>query len=86
MVDVTEDWIESMRCIDIVPFDFQGPKYIHPETDIKARHPINSRVQLRAMYPEHFTGIGTFTNYKYHSELDKNAMPVVYPVRKIALH
>ena len=25
MVDVTEEWMESMRCIDNVQFDFQGP-------------------------------------------------------------
>ena len=37
------------------------------------------------MYPECFTGIGTFKNYKYHTELDKKAMLVVHPVRKIAL-
>ena len=37
------------------------------------------------MYPKWFTGIGTFKNYKYHIELDKNAKPVVCPVRKIAL-
>ena len=37
------------------------------------------------MYPEYFTGIGTFTNCKYHIELDKNAKPVVHLVRKIAL-
>ena len=37
------------------------------------------------MYHECFTGIGTFKNYNYHIELDENAKPVVYPVRKIAL-
>ena len=37
------------------------------------------------MYPECFTGIGTFKNYKYHIELDKNAKWVVHPERKIAL-
>ena len=37
------------------------------------------------MYPECFTGMGTFKNYKYHIEADKNTEPVVHPVRKIAL-
>ena len=37
------------------------------------------------MYPECFTAIGTLKTYKYHIELDKNAKPVVHPVRKIAL-
>ena len=65
--------------------DFQGPTFIHPESDIKSRTSISSRQQLREMYPECFTGVGTFKNYKYHIELDKNAKPVVHPVRKIAL-
>ena len=29
--------------------------------------------------------MGPFKNYKYHIELDKNAKPVVHPVRKIAV-
>ena len=58
--DVTEEWMESMRCIDNVQFDFQGPNYIHPESDIKSRPSISSREQLREMYPECCTGIGTF--------------------------
>ena len=85
MVDVTEEWMESMRCIDNVQFDFQGPNYMHPKIDIKSRPSVSSREQLRAMYPKCFTGIGTFKNYKYHIELNKNAKPVVHPVRKIVL-
>ena len=85
VVDVTEKWMKSMRCIDNVQFDFQEPSCIHPESDIKSRPSISSREQLRAMYPECFTGIGTFKNHKYHIELNKNAKPLVYPVRKIAL-
>ena len=41
--------------------------------------------QLRAMHPECCTGIGTFKNYKYYIEVDKNVKPVVHPVRKIVL-
>ena len=52
MVDVTEYWMESRRCIDNVQFDFQGPNFIHPESAIKSRPSINSREKLRAMYPE----------------------------------
>ena len=58
---------------------------IYIQSDIKTRPSISSTEQLRAMYPECFAGIGTFKNYKYHIELDKNAKPVVHPVRKIAL-
>ena len=57
VVDVTEDWMESMRCIDNVQFDFHVPNCIHPESDIKSRPSMNSRELLRAMYPESFTGI-----------------------------
>ena len=35
VVDVTEKWMESIRCIDSVQFDFQGPNYLHPESGIK---------------------------------------------------
>ena len=35
VVDVSDEWMESMRCKDNVQFDFQGPNYIHPESDIK---------------------------------------------------
>ena len=31
VVDVTEEWMESKRCIGNVQFDFQGPSYIHTE-------------------------------------------------------
>ena len=85
MTNVTEEWMEAMRCMDNVEFDFQVLSYIHPESDIKSRPSINSREQLREMYCECCTGIGTFKNYKYLIELDKNSKPVVQPVQKIAL-
>ena len=31
VVDVTEDWMESMRCTDNVQFDFQVPTYTSRE-------------------------------------------------------
>ena len=46
---------------------------------MKSKPSISSREQLRAIYPECFTGIGTFKNYKYHIELDKNAKPALIP-------
>ena len=45
MVDVTEEWVESMRCIDNVQFHFQEPNYIHPKSVIKSRPSISSRKQ-----------------------------------------
>ena len=32
-----EEWMGSMRYTDNVQFDFQGPNYIHLESDIKSR-------------------------------------------------
>ena len=63
----------------------QGPKYIHPDTEIRTRHPISSKGELKEMYPECFSGIGTFKNYRYHIELNPKVKPVVHPPRKIAL-
>ena len=50
VIDVTEEWMESMRCIDNVQFDFHGPNYIHPKSDIMSRPSISSREQLRAIF------------------------------------
>ena len=71
--------MESRRCIDnMYNLIFRGPTTIHPESDIKSRVSISTRQQLRAIYPECFTGIGTFMNYKYYIVLYKNAKPVVH--------
>ena len=37
------------------------------------------------MYPEYFSGIGTFKDYRYHIELDPKVKPVIHPPRKTAL-
>ena len=50
-----------------------------------SRPSISCKEQLRVVFPEWFTGIGTFNNYKYLIELNKNAKPVVHPVMRIAL-
>ena len=52
MADATEDWMESIGCLDSVQFDFQVPNYMYPESDVKSRPSVNSREQLREMYPE----------------------------------
>ena len=49
MVDVTEEWMESMRCIDNVQYDFQWLHYKDPESNIKSRPSISSREQLNAL-------------------------------------
>ena len=71
--------------IDSKNLNVQGPKYIHPDSDIRTRPPISSKGELKEMYPECFSGIGTFRNYRYHMELDPKVKPVIHPPKKIAL-
>ena len=59
--------------------------YIPFETDLHKCPPIMSKEQLKNMYPECFTGIGKFKNYKYHISIEENAKSVVHPARKAAL-
>ena len=65
--------------------NFQGPNYIHPESDLNSRPPIASKEMLKQMYPECFSGIGTFKNFKYHIDIDKTVKPVIHAPRKYAL-
>ena len=65
--------------------NFQGPNFIHQESDLKSRPPIASKEMLKQMYPECFSGIGTFKNFKYHIDIDKTVKPVIHAPRKYAL-
>ena len=65
--------------------NLQGPKYIHPESDIRTRPPFSSNGEIKGNVSRVFSGIGTFKNYRYHIELDPKVKPVVHPPRKIAL-
>ena len=84
IMDVTEEWVNTEN-IDSKNLNVQGPKYIHPDSDIRTRPQINSKGELKEMYPECFSGIGTFKNYRYHIELDPKVKPVIHPPIKIAL-
>ena len=84
IMDVTEGWVDTEN-IDSKQLNVQGHKYIHPDSGIRTRPQINSKGELKEMYPECFSGIGTFTNYRYHIELDPKVKPVIHPPRKIAL-
>ena len=81
IMDVTEEWVDTEN-IDSKNLNVQGPKYIHPDSDIRTRPPISSKEELKEMYPECFSGIGTFKNYSYHIELDPKVKPVVHPPKK----
>ena len=63
----------------------QGPKYIHPDSDIRTRPQVSSKQELKEMYPECFSGIHTSKNYRYHIELDPKVKPVIHPPRKKTL-
>ena len=57
-MDVTEEWVDTEN-IDSKNLNVQGPKYIHPDSDIRTRPQRNSKRVLKEMYPECFSGIGT---------------------------
>ena len=81
IMDVTEEWVD-MENIDSKNLNVQSPKYIHPDSDIRTRPPIRSKGELKEMYPECFSGIGTFKNYRYLIELDPKVKPVIHPPKK----
>ena len=57
IMDVTEEWVDTEN-IDSKYLNMQGPKYIHPDSDIRTR--ISSKGELKEMYPECF-----FFRYRY---------------------
>ena len=42
IMDVTEEWVDTEN-IDSKNLNVQGPKYIHPDSDIRTRPQINSK-------------------------------------------
>ena len=58
---------------------------MHPDSDIRTRPPISNKGELKEKYPECFSGIGVYKNYRYHIELDPKVKPVAHPPRKIVL-
>ena len=69
--------------IDSNNLNVQGPKYMHPNSDVRTRPPISSKGELKEMYPELSPGIGTLKNYRYYIELDPKVKPVIHLPRKI---
>ena len=51
IMDVTEEWVDTEN-IDSKNLNVQGPKYIHPDSDIRTRPQINSKGELKEKYPE----------------------------------
>ena len=61
--------------------------YIPPDIPIDERPSINSKEQLRKMYPECFENgpQNAFPNYEYHITTDPNVKPVIHSPRRIPL-
>ena len=53
IMDVTEEWVDTEN-IDSKNLNVHGPKCIHPDSDIRTRPQINSKGELKEMYPECF--------------------------------
>ena len=81
IMDVTEERVDTEN-IDSKNLNVQDPLYIHPDSNIRTRPQISSKGELKEMYPECFSGIGTVKNYRYHIELDPKVKPVIHPPRK----
>ena len=80
-MDITDKWLDTEN-IDSINLIVQGPKYISPDSDINNRPPIGSKEEMKEMYPECLSGIGTFKDCKYHIQLDPKVKPFVYPPQK----
>ena len=64
----------------------QHIQYVHPDTPIAERPPINGKEQLKAMYPECFDDKAKyFPNYTYSIKLDKSVKPTVHASRRLPL-
>ena len=89
VIDITTGWHEekdtkmydsnNANILSIV----RGPRYIHPESDLLSRPTINSKADLKEMYPEHFGGVGMFKNFEYEIKLDPKVKPVVHAPRTV---
>ena len=63
----------------------RGPRYIHPESDLHSRPTINSKADLKEMYPECFGGVGMFKNFEYEIKVDPKVKPVVHAPRRVPI-
>ena len=62
-----------------------GPRYIHPESDLHSRPTINSKADLKEMYPECFGGVGMFKDFEYEIKVDSKVKPVVHVPRRVPI-
>ena len=46
IMDITEEWVDTEN-IDSKNMNVQGPKYIHPDSDLRTRPPITIKGELK---------------------------------------
>ena len=63
----------------------RGPRYIHPESDLHSRSTINSKADLKEMYPECFGDVVMFKNFEYEIKVDSKVKPVVHAPRRVPI-
>ena len=63
----------------------RGQRYIHPESDLHSRPTINSKADLKEMYPECFGGVGMFKDFEYEINVDPKGKPVVHTPKRVPI-
>ena len=63
----------------------RGSRYIHPESDLQSRPTINSKADLKEMYPECFGSAGMFKDFEYEIKVDPKVKPVVHALRRVPI-
>ena len=76
VIDITTGWHEVKDHIKMYNSNnvnllsiARGPRYIHPESDLHSRPTINSKADLKEMYPDCFGGFGMFKDFEYDIKL-----------------
>ena len=59
--------------------------YIHPDSNLHHRLPINSKVELKEIYQECLSDVGEFKDFECHINIDNNVRPLMHAPYMIAL-
>ena len=92
IIDITMGWHEekdnakmhnsyNVKILSIA----RGLRYIHPESDLHSRPTINSKADLKEMYPECFGVVGMFKDFEYEIKVDPKMKPVVLAPRRVPI-
>ena len=61
----------------------RGPRYTHPESEVHSRPTINSKADLKEIYPECFSSVHMFKDFEYEIKVDPKVKPVVHVPRRV---